>query len=128
MIKQDYYQNARANETVFRNILRDLKLNRSKRPMGSYIPEDLETEAPLQLILQQYSEGQMIGKFTILNFFISDANTAQLSFQNVAPLTGGGAELEYRVKEDYSVELKEGLKAWNCKEGNSTIFTGQNHQ
>lgn len=34
---QNYYQIARENEEVFRNVLRDLKANRAKRPMGSYV-------------------------------------------------------------------------------------------
>ena len=43
-----YYQTARENEEVFRNILRDLRDNRAIRPMGEYVPENLETEIELE--------------------------------------------------------------------------------
>lgn len=112
MIKQDYYQTARDYEEVFRNILRDMKSNREKRPMGAYIPKDLDTELPLDLFFNQYSEGQRMGRFTILNFSRPDEVTAMLTFQDVAPLSGGGAELEYLVKQDSSVEFKKSGCVW----------------
>ena len=112
MIKQDYYQTVRDNEEVFRNILRDMKLNREKRPMGAYIPKDLDAELTLDLLFKQYLEGQRMGKFTILNFSRPDEVTAMLTFQDVAPLSGGGAELEYLVKQDSSVEFKKSVCVW----------------
>lgn len=112
MIRQDYYQIARNNEEVFRNVLRDMKLNRDKRPMGAYIPHDLETELPLDQIFIQYSEGQRMGKFTLLNFSRPNEVTAMLTFQDVALLSGGGAELEYLVKQDSSVEFKKSGSVW----------------
>lgn len=112
MIKLDYYSAARENEPVFRNILRDLKANASNRPGGCYIPTDLETEAPLEQLFERYSQGQRIGQFTILNFSRPSNATARFSFQDVAPLSGGGAELEYKVAEDSSVKFEKSASAW----------------
>ena len=101
---QDYYKTARENEDVFRNVLRDLRDNRAKRPMGVYVPEDLETEASLDKIFQQYSEGMRMGRFTITSFSRPEKTRAKLGFQYIAPLSGGGAELEYLVNDDNSVK------------------------
>ena len=68
MIKRDYQGVARQNEAVFGNVLRDLKSNRERRTAGMYIPEDLDSEAPLEEIFKKYSEGQRRGIFTILDF------------------------------------------------------------
>ncbi|MBW2996688.1 hypothetical protein KY332_05320 [Candidatus Woesearchaeota archaeon] len=103
---QDYRQVARENEVVFKNVLRDLRDNRAERPMGMYVPEDLETETELDEIFQKYSEGNRHGRFTICDFERPQPDSAILSFKNVAILSGGGAELEYLVKEDNSVEYK----------------------
>ncbi len=101
---QDYYETAKENEEVFRNVLRDLRDNREKRPMGIYVPEDLETEASLDKIFQQYSEGQRMGRFTITSFSRPEKTRAKLRFQDIALLSGGGAELEYLVNDDNSVK------------------------
>ena len=101
---QDYYETARENEEVFRNVLRDLRDNREKRPMGMYVPENLETEASLDEIFRQYSEGQRMGRFTITSFSRPEKTKAKLGFQDIAPLSGGGAELEYLIKDDNSVK------------------------
>ncbi|MBS3116108.1 hypothetical protein J4421_00775 [Candidatus Woesearchaeota archaeon] len=104
---QDYYQTARKNEEVFRNVLRDLRDNRGKRPMGIYIPEDLKTEVSLDEIFQQYSEGQRMGRFTITSFSRPEKTRATIGFRDVAPLSGGGAELEYLVNDDNSVKYEK---------------------
>ena len=104
---QDYYPIARENEEVFRNVLKDLHDNRGKRPMGIYIPEDLETEASLDEIFQQYSQGQRMGKFTITSFSRPEKTRATIGFRDVAPLSGGGAELEYLVSDDNSVRYEK---------------------
>ena len=101
---KDYLQIARENEEVFRNVLRDLRDNRGKRPMGIYVPEDLETEASLDEIFQQYSEGQRMGRFAITSFSRPEKTRAKLGFEDVAPLSGGGAKLEYLVNDDNSVK------------------------
>ncbi|MBN2454513.1 hypothetical protein JXB11_03125 [Candidatus Woesearchaeota archaeon] len=101
---QDYYETARENEEVFRNVLRDLRDNRGKRPMGMYVPEDLETEASLDEIFQKYSEGQRMGRFTIDSFSRPEKTRATISFRDVAPLSGRGAELEYLVNDDNSIK------------------------
>ena len=104
---QSYYQAARENEAVFRNLLRDLRDNRAKRPMGHFIPEDLNPEATLDEIFQKYSEGQRFGRFTITTFTRPKIDTATIGFQDIAPISGGGATLEYLVKEDNSVEYQK---------------------
>lgn len=93
-IRNNYLPTAKENEVIFRNILRDLKVNRSRRPGGCYIPKDLDTEASLEVIFEKYSAGSRYGIFTITDFEVS-GTTAHISFQNVAPLSGGGAELMY---------------------------------
>lgn len=102
----DYRKAARENEAVFRNVLRDMRNHREERPMGKYIPEDLETEAPLDEIFAKYSEGNRHGRFTIGNFVRPAKDSAKISFRDIATLSGGGGELEYRVMEDDSVEFK----------------------
>ncbi len=103
---QDYLPVAKVNETVFRNVLVDLKANRDKRPMGAYVPEDIKTDLPLEELFEMYSAGQRYGIFTICNFERPQPDSAKLSFKDVATLSGGGAELEYLVKEDNSVEYQ----------------------
>jgi len=107
---QDYYQTARENEEVFRNILRDLRDNKQERPMGYYVPRNLETEAPLEDLFRRYSKGIRRGIFTVCNFTMPDKDSATIMFEDIAFLSGGGAELEYLVKEDNSVEFqKQGI-------------------
>ena len=96
---QDYYQTARENERVFRNILRDLRDNREKRPMGTFVPRDLKTELPLEEMFREHSEGNRYGRFTITEFTRQQAR-ATIGFQDIACLSGGGAELAYLVKDD----------------------------
>ena len=103
-MSKDYFQTARENEGVFRNILRDLRNNREKRPAGAYVPKDLETEAALDIIFTKYSTGNRTGIFTITDFTRPDKNKATISFQDLAPFSGRAAELEYKVNEDNSVE------------------------
>jgi len=107
MQPQDYYQTARENETVFRNILRDLRDNRERRPMGIYIP-NIKTELPLEEIFKEYSQGNRIGKFTI-NKFTREKDNATITFSNISVLSGGGAKLEYLVKEDEKVDYQKKL-------------------
>ena len=104
---RDYYKIARENEVVFRNVLRDLRDNRTERPMGTYVPEDLETELNLDEIFQKYSEGQRMGIFTITSFTRPEKSKATIGFQDIAFLSGGGAELEYLIKKDNSVEYQK---------------------
>ena len=91
------------NEEVFRNILRDLKLNKNKRPGGTYVPNDLDTESSLDEIFKKYSEGNRMGIFTITGFEIQDT-TVTILFEDIAPLSGGGSSLKYIVREDKTVE------------------------
>lgn len=96
----DYLNTAKKNEAIFRNILKDLKSNREKRPMGFCIPEDLQIEASLEKISQLYSQGNRHGIFTISNFEIEkdgDEVSAIISFQDIACLSGGGVSLRYAI-------------------------------
>ena len=100
----EYAPAARENEEVFRNVLRDLRNNRDQRPGGIYVPEDLETEASLDNIFQKYSMGDRMYKFTIVEFSKPEKTRATINFKDIAPLSGGGAKLEYSVNEDNSVQ------------------------
>ena len=94
-----YFEAARGNEVVFRNVLRDLKENKAERPMGIYIPEDLETEVELETIFEKYSSEVGYGMFTITNFAVSEG-IATVEFQHLATMSGGGASLKYFVLAD----------------------------
>ena len=101
----DYLQVAKNNEAVFRNILRDLRDNRKQRPMGIYVPEDLETEAELEIIFEKYSSGNRYGIFTITDFVVED-EVATIGLEDIAALSGGGASLIYSVNGDTVKYLK----------------------
>ena len=105
-MKQTYYQTAKENEIIFRNILRDMRDNRNNRPGGIYIPRDLETEADLQEIFTRYSEGVRMGKFTIKEFQRPNQETAIIVFDDIAPLSGGGAELEYSIDINNNIQYR----------------------
>ncbi|MFH1331757.1 MAG: hypothetical protein ABIH63_00540 [archaeon] len=105
----NYYQIARENEEVFRNILRDLRNKRAERPRGIYVPKNLETEIALDEIFKKYSQGNRYGIFTITDFSRPKKNKATIAFEDIASLSGGGAELEYLVKGDNSVQYKRSL-------------------
>lgn len=107
-IRPDYLSVAKANETMFRNILRDLKANRRNRPGGRYVPQDLETEAPLDEIFAKYSLGKRYGIFTICDFEVSD-EIAVIHFQDIAILSGGGASLVYSISGDEAQYLRPEL-------------------
>ena len=95
-IVRNYLPVAKANEAVFRNILRDLKTKEVP-----YVPNDLETEAPLEEIFQRYSRGLKFQRFTITDFTVSEqAKQAKIDFEDVGFLSGGGLELEYLVDGD----------------------------
>lgn len=113
LVERDYYEAARENEEVFRNILRDLKEHRSERPMGIYLPDNLETEAPLEEIFRRYSEGERTRQFTISGFSRT-GDKAELSFGDIAPLSGGGASLEYEVANDSQVRFSKAKSAFMC--------------
>ncbi len=111
----DYYQTARENESLFRNILIDLKSNRDKRPMGYCIPENLDSESDLDEIFKKYSEGRnRMGEFTITNFAKLSENSVEISFQDVAPLSGGGVTLEYIIDEKDSLKFKKAKNVFMC--------------
>ena len=103
----DYRTIAQENEPVFRNVLRDMKSNSGKRPGGMFIPEDLETETPIKDFFEKYSAGNRYGRFTINDFSRPSEDSAIIAFADVACMSGGGAELEYLVKPDNSVEFRK---------------------
>ena len=95
--KQNYLPVAQAHEAIFRNILRDLKLNSAKRPGGIFVPEDLDPEEPLATMHEKYSSGDRHGVFSITNFTV-DGQIATFEFADIATLSGGGAGLTYNIK------------------------------
>jgi len=107
MQTKDYRSIAQTSEAVFRNVLRDMKTNRGKRPMGAYIPVDLETEATIEDFFEKYSAGNRHGKFTICDFKRPTKDSAVVAFEDVACLSGGGVELEYLVNPDESVQYRK---------------------
>lgn len=81
--------------------------------MSSYIPEKIETEAPLYEIYKIYSKGERYGKFSITNFRVEQAENkrfAFISFENLTRLHGGGATLRYEVKNGEVAYLKSDLE------------------
>jgi hypothetical protein len=101
---QDYFQTARENEGVFRNLLKDLRDNRGERPMGGYVPADLQIDATLDELFKMYSEGNRDGRFTITSFSMPEKTRAIIEFEDIAVLSGGAAGLEYSVNADNSVK------------------------
>jgi len=106
----DYRSVAQASEVVFRNILRDMKANRGRLPGAACVPQDLETEIAIDAFFEKYSAGKRFGRFTITNFRRPSAVSAAITFEDIAYLSGGGAELEYLVKEDNSVVYQRPLR------------------
>lgn len=117
---EKYIQTAVQNEKVFRNILRDLRDNREKRPMGQYISEYLDPEMDFFNFLVTYSMGNRYGSFTICNFTIQkkdilrdEKDIATIAFSTEKyPLSGGGAILEYLVNTDKSVCYKREIDSF----------------
>lgn len=56
MITRYYIETAEEHEDIFKAILKDLKENKSKRPMGKHIPDDLDTESDVYTLHKKYSE------------------------------------------------------------------------
>lgn len=105
---QDYLPAARQHEPVFRAILRDLRDKRQERPGGTYVPQDLETELPLEDLFARYSAGHRMGKFTVARFSV-EGDEATIAFRDVAPMSGGGAEVIYRIRDGLPVEPRAGM-------------------
>jgi hypothetical protein len=103
---KDYLPVAKEYEAVFRKVLTDLRDNREERPQGHLVPENLNADLPLEELFEMYSAGERAGIFTILNFERPQPDSAILSFEDVAFMSGGGAVLEYLVNKDDSVEYK----------------------
>lgn len=102
---QDYRAEAQKHEDIFQQVLRDLRENKDTRPGGIFIPQDLDTDASIEDIWKKYSEGVRRGIFTILNFERPNKETVYLSFQDVAPMSGGGAKLKYSIDEDNKIHF-----------------------
>ena len=83
-------------------------------------PEDLDFNAPLEEIFQKYSQGNRNGKFTILNFKKGPfeqleslaENEVLISVEDIAPLSGSGYTLKYKIKPDNSVEYVNCIANW----------------
>jgi hypothetical protein len=109
---KDYRETAAAHEELLSVILQDMKDKRTEREMGGLIPEDLEAYLDTEALFRKYSQGSRYGLFTILNFQKPDKNTAILSFQNLASLSGGGAHLVYHVDDDGTVKYVGSGGSW----------------
>jgi len=121
-----YFECARANEDIFREILRDIK-----KGVG-IVPKDFDPEEDLDKILKKYSlldQSERHGRFTIFDFRIGpyeypsyeslssliselSISEAMIGFEDVAFLSGSGALLKYAIQEDRSVKFKETIMHW----------------
>jgi hypothetical protein len=110
MNARDYRPIVLANEAVFRNILRDMRGDEKRRPRSKYIPQDLETEAAINVLFEKYSTGNRYGRFSITDFSMPSKDSAIIVFADVACMSGGGGKLEYSVKPDNSLEFKRTLE------------------
>lgn len=109
---KDYRATAAGNKEILKAVLADMKLNKQSREKGELIPNELDSDVSVEELFARYSEGTRHGAFTILNFNRPDKKTAIISFQNVASLSGGGAELVYDVHEDGTVTYKGPGMIW----------------
>ncbi len=95
-IAKDYRPIAKANEEVFRNILRDIKKNSSERFFGKIVPEDLQTELPIDELYELYSAGDREGKFTIKHCTIAEGQI-WFAFEQEWNRREKGAQLHYNI-------------------------------
>ena len=112
MDELEWFDSVRKNELVFRAILRDLRDNRNKLPgmVRSIAHMNLDTQSELEVLLKEYSGGERKGKFTISYFSRPSSDCATIFImKDIAPLSGSGIGLGYRVNSDNSVEYKETL-------------------
>jgi hypothetical protein len=103
---QNYVAVAQAHEAVFRAILRDIKAHPRDRRTMCVIPKDLDTDAPIEHLFRKYSEGVRTALFTISDFTVAD-DRATISVEDVAPLSGAGATLEYAIRADKVEYLRQ---------------------
>lgn len=110
---QNYFSCLEKYESAFREILVDLMEHGSERPKGyyfaglnQYIPDaQIIRKAPLEDIVRALSSPSE-GRLQILDFYESDIDfdsgdvALNIAFQDVAPLSGGGAELVYRYNSE----------------------------
>lgn len=99
MFLENYREQALKNEEIFRKILKDLKFHKHNRPMGAYIPDDLDTKSSIDNILTKYSQKTRKQTFQILDFFV-DKDKAHISFEKNKNNSGGGAELIYNINDN----------------------------
>ena len=105
----DYRPIVKANEAIFRNILRDMRGDEKRCTRSLFIPKDLETEASIDVLFEKYFTGNRYGIFSITDFSMPSKDSAIIAFADVACMSGGGGELEYSVNPDNSVEFKRTL-------------------
>ncbi len=105
---KDYRDVAKANEQIFRALLKDLK-ERNKL--------NLDAELPIERIFAVCSSGNRNDLFTILNFQRPDADTAIISFEHIDYNSRGGSgmEIRYKIKNDNSIEYEKDLIDWKLK-------------
>ena len=107
MLKENYLEEAKKHEEVFRGILRII----GKEEDGLTLEE----------IYSKYSEGNRYGIWTILNFRRGPSDTllaklseneALFASEDIAGLSGHGRLDKYRVKQDNSVEYDSNISVW----------------
>ena len=137
---EDYFEDARKHEEVFRNILRDVKrkLDLEEVEMKSWyqrifslkemqehekIQKDkrLNPEAPLEEIFEKCSKGNRYGIWTILDFKVGPYETPQAKLlenealfasEDIALLSGKGSLEKYKINKDNSVEFDSYISKW----------------
>ena len=102
----DYLEDAKENEEVFRNILRSKEID--------------ERELTIEEIYKKYSCGSECGKGTILYFKRGPFDDLKISkdeaifaSKDITPgLLGWGTITKYRIKSDNSVEFDSNVSVW----------------
>jgi len=111
---RDYREDAKANEEVFRNILRGMHPDHLKAM-------ELDPEALIDEIFEKYSMGNRYGIWTILDFRMGPhddpletlaEDEALFSAEDIACLSGQGSTQKYKVRPDGSVEFDSNILSW----------------
>ena len=110
----DYLRTAKLNETVFRNILRDLRDNPQERSYSEiiYIPfhnmseTRLDVDLPIEEIVKKYSEQYNESFFELANFTRPEKTKAFIFYNGHLRHKDISICLEYDINENDSVMFK----------------------
>lgn len=106
----DYKKTAEQYETLFRNVLRDM------RQRSPFCPRDFNPDESIDNLVEKYSTGNRYGKFTITDFSIGPTKEglvelaereALIDVEDVACMSGGGHSFVYEIQENDSVRFKK---------------------